>query len=407
MWTGHFKTAIASLRASRGRSLLTMLGIIIGITSVVTIVSLGEGFKDKIIGQVNQLGSNVITVRPGKLVSTKDGADNLNLLALLNTSTLSTQDYDSLLKLKSVSAVAPLDFITSSASNNGKAIDNISVIGTTETLPEILKMNVNFGSFFSKTDEGQNFAVIGSSIARDLYGSDNPIGHSINIFGQDFIIHGVLAKSASSLPLLAQTDFNSVVFIPIDSGKKLVSGKDNILQILSVSSDKNNPEPAIAEIRSTLLENHQGQKDFSVLKQTELLDLAGNTIISVTRFVSALAAVALLVGGIGVINIMLASVSERTREIGIRKALGATNRQIRDQFVIEGLALSLGGGLLGVVVSLIINLALKLYTNLDPVITVQVVLLAVGVSVISGVLFSVAPALKAARKDPITALRGQ
>jgi putative ABC transport system permease protein len=407
MWTGHFKSAIASLKSSKGRSFLTMLGIIIGITSVVTIVSLGEGFKHKIVGQVSQLGSNVITLRSGKLVSTKDGTDNLNLLALLSTSTISTQDYESLTKLKSIDKVAPIDFIGSSASSEDKQIDNISVLGTTDTLADILKINVEFGGFISSSDANSNIAVIGSAIAKNLYGPDNPIGHTIKIYDEDFIIHGVVAKSASSLPLLSQSDFNSAIFIPLNSGKKLVSDKDNIVQILSISKDIANPEPAIAEIRSTILKNHHQQDDFSVLKQTELLNLAGDTVSSATGFVTAIAAIALLVGGIGIMDIMLANVSERTREIGIRKALGASNRQIRNQFVVEGLTLSIGGGLLGVIVSLIINLILKLYTNLDPIVTLPVIALAVGVSIILGVLFSVAPALNAARKDPIRALRGE
>lgn len=384
-----------------------MLGIIIGITSVVTIVSLGEGFKHRVVGQVSQFGSNVITVRPGKLVSTKDGADSLNLLALLSTSTLSTQDYESLTNLKSISSAAPMDFIASSVNSEGQQLDNISVLGTTDNLPEILKMNVEIGSFFTSSDANNNIAVIGSAVANNLYGTDNPVGHTIKIYDEDFIIHGVVAKSATSLPLLSQSDFNSVVFVPFNAGKKLVGGKDNIVQILSISKDVQNPETAIADVRSTIFKNHRQQEDFSVLKQTELLNLAGNTISSATGFVSAIAAIALLVGGIGIMDIMLANVSERTREIGIRKALGATNRQIRNQFVVEGLTLSIGGGLLGVIASLIINLVLKLYTNLDPIVTISVILLAVGVSIILGVLFSVTPALNAARKDPIRALRGE
>lgn len=407
MWAGHLKAALASLRSSRGRTFLTMLGIIIGITSVVTIVSLGEGLKHKIVGQINQFGSNVITVRPGKLVNSSGGGESLNLLALLSTSTLSTKDVNSLSKLGSVSAVAPIDFVGSSISGDSVILDNVSVLATTAPLQEILHMSIASGNFFDGSDEGQNFAVIGETIARELYGGTSPLGYTIKILGQDFIIHGVLARSSTGLPTLAQTDFNSAVFVPFGSGKALVENKDNILQILAVARDQNNPAAAVGEARAVLLKNHGGQEDFSVLKQTELLNLAGGVVNSATGFVSAIAAVALLVGGIGIMDIMLASVSERTREIGIRKALGATNRQIMSQFLVEGLALSIGGGLIGVLMALLINLLLKLYTGLDPVVSILVVLLAVGVSVAVGVIFSVAPALKAARKDPITALRGE
>ncbi|MBI2589037.1 ABC transporter permease [Candidatus Saccharibacteria bacterium] len=407
MWSGHLKAALASLRSSRGRSFLTMLGIVIGITLVVTIVSLGEGLKHKIVGQVNHLGGNVITVRPGKLVSSSNGSESLNPLALLSTSTLSTQDVSSLTKLSSVGAVAPIDFVSSSVSSDNQALDNVAVLATSAALPEILHTSLDSGNFFGDKDEGQNFAVIGATIARQLYGDVNPLGYTIKILEQDFIIHGVLAKSSTGLPSLAQADFDSAVFVPFSSGKALVGDKDNILQILAVARDGGNPSAAVAEVRATVLKNHAGQEDFSVLKQTELLNLASGVVSSATRFVSAIAAVALLVGGIGIMDIMLASVSERTREIGIRKALGATNRQILSQFLVEGLALSVGGGLIGVVVALLINLGLKLYTGLDPVVSIPVVLLAVGVSIAVGIIFSVAPALKAARKDPITALRGE
>jgi putative ABC transport system permease protein len=163
----------------------------------------------------------------------------------------------------------------------------------------------------------------------------------------------------------------------------------------------------VRAINAAIAKNHSGSGDFTVLKQDQLLGVTSQVLDTITGFVTAIAAISLLVGGIGIMNIMLVSVTERTREIGIRKAIGATNRQIRQQFLTEGLVLSVSAGLIGVAVSLAINLLLRIYSGWKPVVSVWVVILAVGVSVALGVIFSLIPAVKAARKDPITALRGE
>jgi len=216
----------------------------------------------------------------------------------------------------------------------------------------------------------------------------------------------VFAPSAGGLVTIQQSDLNSTVFLPFGPAKSLVDNRTNISQILIKAKPGVNPDTAVAEIRKVLLQNRGGSEDFSVLKQQQLLELTGKVVNKATGFVTGLAAVALLVGGIGVMDIMLVSVSERTREIGIRKAIGATNRQILGQFLTEGLVLTIGGGFIGILVSLMIFGFLRLYTGLEPVINVSVMLLAVSVSIAVGIIFSVVPALKAARKHPIDALRG-
>jgi putative ABC transport system permease protein len=221
------------------------------------------------------------------------------------------------------------------------------------------------------------------------------------------LVRGVLAKSSVSLLSVAETDFNSAILIPLKPAEELSSGQTNILQILIKAKDANNLDATVNDVHSALLKTHQGQENFTVLKQYELLNIAGGVINQLTGFISGIAAISLLVGGIGIMDIMLVSVSERTREIGIRKAIGATNRQILNHFLVEGLVLSVGGGLIGVVTSLFVFGVLRIYTNLQPVITLPVMALAVGVSVLVGIIFSVVPALKAARKNPIDALRGE
>jgi len=406
VWSGNFSSALASLKIYKWRSFLTMLGIIIGVASVVTMVSLGEGLKKQVVGQINQLGSDVITVRSGRLVG--DGANQagINILAFLSTSTLTDKDVESIKKLPSVQAVVPINFVTNSAATENRRLDNLFVVGTSGDMAELLNQKVVYGSFFDDESSSGNNVVVGSNVAHQLLGKLNPVGRSLKISGQEFIVAGVLQQSSGGLLSIAQTDFNSAVFMRQDAAIALTQGRTNILQILAKSKDPN-LDSAVRDIEIALQKNHAGNSDFSVLKQYELLNIASGVVNTITRFISAVAAVSLLVGGIGIMAIMLVSVSERTREIGVRKAVGATNRQILNQFLTEGLVLSIGGGVIGILMSLAINGLLRLYTDLEPVVNLTVLGLAAGISVAVGIIFGVAPAAKAARKSPIDALRGE
>lgn len=407
MWNGNVKSAFANLRAAKGRTFFTMLGIIIGISSVVTVVSLGEGLKQEIVGQIDNLGNNVLTIRSGKVVNRRANGDinRINLLAFLNASTLTNQDITTLNDLDSLDAVVPIDFVTSSAGSDNKSSNNLFVIGTSSQMVEVLKQKVQYGSTFSDDESDANMVVIGSNVAHELYGQFNPVGSTIHINKQDFIVGGVLAKTSGGLLTIAETDFNSAVFVPLVPAEHLTGGRTNILQILVRTKDEKKVDQTVDQVQAALLKSHQNRDDFSVLKHSELVDIASGVVSSFTRFISGIAAISLLVGGIGIMDIMLVSISERTREIGIRKAVGATNRQILRQFLVEGLALSVGGGVLGIITSLIIFALLRLYTDLHPVLTIPIMILAVVISVIVGIVFSIAPALKAARKNPIDALR--
>lgn len=408
MWSGNLKTAVSSLRMAKWRSLLTMLGIVIGISSVVTVVSLGEGLKNQIVGQINQLGPNVITVRPGRLVNENgQSAASFNFRALFGTSTLTENDIKELQKTPGIDTVVPMAFVTSSVKTDEKAMHNIFVGATNYQLESVLKQGVEYGSFFDSDSPGQHFTVIGTNVAQALYGELNPVGKSLSVGDENFIIRGVLSPSSGGLLSVAETDFNSAVFLPFETAKRLANNEPNVLQILVKPSKGTSLDTAIEETHKTLLKTHNGQEDFTVLRQSELLGIASGVINTITGFISGLAAISLLVAGIGIMAIMLVSVSERTREIGIRKAIGASNQQILNQFLVEGLTLSIVGGIVGVLASLVINFLLHIYTDMQPVISPQLMVLAVLVSVAIGIIFSVAPALKAARKDPIDALRGE
>ncbi|MBI4034680.1 ABC transporter permease [Candidatus Saccharibacteria bacterium] len=408
LWSGNVKAAIASLRRSKTRSFFTMLGVIIGVCSVVTIVSLGVGLKNQVSGQVQKLGSNVLTIRSGQLVdrSAAGAIRGVNLLAFFNTSTLNDNDIRSLNRLSSVRSVIPIDFVTSSARGDSGRSDDLVVIGTTAELAEALNLQLDYGSFFAN-DSGLNQAVIGTAASQRLFKTRNAFAHTVSVGGSNFVVRGVLTASSGGLLSFGQTDFNSAIFIPYPAAYKLTNGQVNLSQILVAAKPGVDLDTAINDIRRVLTRNHRGGQDFTILKQKELLDVSNRVVDNLTGFISSIAAISLLVGGIGIMDIMLVAVTERTREIGIRKAIGATNRQILNQFLTEGLVLSVAGGLIGVITAYLINLLLRLYTGLHPVITLPVVLAAIGVSLAVGIIFSGVPALKAARKLPIEALRGE
>lgn len=410
MWSGNFKNALSSLRQSRWRTTFTMLGIIIGVVSVVTIVSLGGGLKHQVSGQINQLGSDVLTIRPGNVTGRHRSLASLNLYSYLAPSTLTSDDVIAVQKLPAVETASPIDFVTNSAKTNGGEFDDVFVAGTSPGLWDILHQKTDFGAVFTNddtTDQTNNVAVIGSGVATEMFGVLNPVGDSLTINGQSFTVGGVLAPSGGSLLSVSGADINSSIFIPDSAAQQLGDGHTNILQIFAKIKPGNNLDSAVQSIQQTISSNHNGTNDFTVLKQNQLLDVSNQLVSTVTSFMSGIAATALVVGGIGIMNIMLVSVSERTREIGIRKAIGATNRQILNQFLVEGLVLTVGGSIIGIGLSLLINLLLRLYSSWRPVVSVWIILLAVGISLVAGVLFSIAPALKAARKNPIDALRGE
>ncbi len=410
MWSGNLRNALSSLRQSRWRTTFTMLGIIIGVVSVVTIVSLGDGLKRQVSGQINQLGKNVLTVRPGTIDGKHKSISNLNLYSYLAPSTLSLQDVASIQNLPSIQAAAPIDFVSASATGDDGQFGDVFVAGTSPGLWDILHERAAYGSLFaddSSTDQQNNIAVIGSDIATKLYSALNPVGNSIKINGQSFTIYGVLPASAGSLLSVTGADLNSSVFIPESAAQNLTNNHSNILQIFAQTKPGANLDSSVKAIQQAVSTSHNGVNDFTVLKQNELLAVSDQLVGTVTSFMSGIAAIALVVGGIGIMNILLVSVSERTREIGIRKAIGATNRQILNQFLVEGLVLTVGGSVIGIGLAMLINLLLRLYSSWRPVVSLPIIILTVGISLAAGVLFSIAPALKAARKNPIDALRGE
>ncbi len=406
MTVGNFKMALHSIRTARWRSLFTMFGIIIGVVSVVTTVSLGEGVKKQVSNQIANFGSNVVTVRPGQANSqtAQTALPSLNGFSSYQASTLTDDDLKVISKVAGVGAVVPFNIVSGTPTTEERQHRDGLVIGTNENLAQVINQNIEFGEMFATSDQGKDVAVIGKQVAEKLFGENVPVGKIFQLKGRDFVVRG-LFEQFDNVPLNQGTDFNNTIFIPYVTSRSLASGSTQIAQILIQPTDPTQANSLKTAVVSQLKLTHGNQSDFSVLTHDETIAVSSSVLTFLTGLVASIAAISLLVGGVGVMNIMLLSVTERTREIGIRKAIGATNQQILSQFLIEGIMLSVAGGVIGTVLSLLVNLVLRLLTNLQPVVSWQIMLLSVGVSVVVGIVFSVTPALKASRKDPIDALR--
>lgn len=405
---GELKMAIASVRATRWRSLLTMLGIIIGIVSVVTVVSIGEGAKQQIAGQLGHFGKDLITVLPGSAEQRQHSTSFIGTSVLdgaINQSSLGVQDLRTIQKVPHVAHTAPLGQVPGQLSARGHtAPGQFTVIATSGDLPELLNQQVPYGEFFSGESELEPVAVIGKNVAENMFEENVPLGMRFQFRGQTFIVRGVFGDFAN-VPLSPIANFDNTVFIPYQVANRLMNNNAMLYAILAKPDSAAHTQPTIKAINGALLQTHGHQQDFSVLNHEQAVASTAGVLDLLTKLIAGIAAISLLVGGVGIMNIMLVSVTERMHEIGVRKAIGATNQQIWRQFMLESAVLSGVGGVIGVGLSLLISVLLRAYSDLKPVVSWEAVAIATAVAVIVGVLFGTAPALKAARKDPIEALR--
>jgi putative ABC transport system permease protein len=385
-----------------------MLGIVIGTGAVIAVIAIGNGSQASIADRINGLGTNLITVNPGR-VRTGGVAG-----AAGGSSALTYADAQAIGALKpDVAAVAPQlsqSFqITAGAQNT-----NTSVIGTTPSYTSVTHWDVAEGSFFGNDDvqTSERVAVLGQTTASTLFGDAEAVGQTIKISSVEFTVIGVMQDRSASGP----QDNNDQVLVPITTAHyRLIGGPSmdtSSVRTIAVEAASQSAIPATKDAITQLLEQRHniapnGTDDFSIQSQSQLLEVSSSVQQALTVFLVGIAAISLLVGGIGIMNIMLVSVTERTREIGIRKAVGASRRDILGQFLVEALLLSLAGGLVGVVAGPIGAYIYGHFAGAPIQVTVPPMLLAAGVSMAIGLFFGVYPAQRAAQLSPIEALRAE
>lgn len=405
---GNVKAGIDSVRGAKLRSFWTMLGVIIGVASVITVVGIGEGIKQQVGGQIHHFGQNIITIKPAQLgTGSGRGANNSEIISGLGVNVpLGPKDIDVVSHVKGIAANSPLTIVNGTVRGDHGNYSDGFVIGASSSLPSLLNQSMAYGNFFADSDAGTNVAVLGQHASEELFDEDVPLGRSFSFHGQQFIVVGIFNQFTTT-PLSQQADFNNAIFIPDDVAEGLSNNTAPNYEILARPGGGQSAKAAISSVQRALDKAHGGQSGLRVLSANQDLAASNGILDLLTRLIAGIAAISLLVGGIGIMNVMLVSVAERMHEIGIRKAVGATNRQIMSQFMIESSVLSLAGGTIGIALSLLIDLALRVFTSLSPDISWQVVLLASGVSLAVGIIFGTVPAFKAAYKDPIEALRSE
>jgi putative ABC transport system permease protein len=396
------KVAVQSILKNKMRSLLTMLGIVIGVGAVIVMVAVGQGAQTRIEQQIQNLGTNMIVITPGSSQQggVSQGAGTFNRLSLADAEKLKREGGQ-------LSGVTPVIFTRSQAiggQGNWRTIIN----GVATDWQTIRDWALRSGTFFSETDvrSMRKVAVLGSTVANNLFLGADPVGQQVQLRGVPFTVIGVLETKGQTA---AGTDQDDVIIVPYTTAQSRLSGSPRIWQILAATYSPADIPAAQQEIRALMRESHRlgadDDDDFTIRNQTELADAASGTTQVMSYLLAAIASISLLVGGIGIMNIMLVSVTERTREIGIRMAIGARGSDVLTQFLIESVVMSLLGGIIGLLVGFAGAAILGKMTGWSTATPPEAVALAVVFSAAVGIFFGFYPARKAASLNPIEALR--
>ena len=400
----HFKLAKTSIKENRTRSFLTCLGIAIGVASIILILSLMGSISNLVKNEVSGIGSDLIVVRPN---ATKDTVTNIvDELTSVNSfqkSNLTISDVDAIKKVENVSAASPIAIAMNSVESEKNSFPSVPIMGTNLDFVKIEPLSLRFGAFLTESNE-ENAVVLGHTLSLALFNTVNStVGKMITIMGEKFMVVGVLDEVDKTINF-DNIDFDNSLIMNIKSLDK-ISGSTQIQQINVKAANTDSLAATSDSIKATLTESKQGDTNFSVSYGDEITHPASNLFTIISGMLTLVAGISLVVGGIGVMNIMLVSVAERTHEIGIRKAVGASSRNILMQFLFESLILCLLGSIFGLVLGYVFAFLISVITPFSPYISWEIIAVTFLTAVVVGIIFGIYPAIKAANKRPIDSLK--
>ena len=394
-----FKMALRSLIANTMRTFLTALGMIIGVASVISMISIGEGARQQTLSTIEKFGTNIITIKPGRKKNRHVSTDKVKTLKLSDAKAIEKN----ILLITGVAA----QVYRSAQLKFGSKNTNTTIRGTGEKYLQLSNFSIMEGRYFTKKEvrSVRKVAVIGATVVKNLFGDISAIGREIKVDGNNYLVIGTTKPKGA----LSWFDPDDQVFIPVTTAQKRLFGMHHI-QSIDVQAKKMDDLERIKEDIDSLLRIRHGireseESDFHVQNSSQWLNSWGDAAKTFTYLLGGIAAISLLVGGIGIMNIMLVSITERTKEIGIRIAIGAKKSEIMEQFLIESVLISFIGGGLGIVLGLIISQTVSQIGGWDTIVSSQSIILAFGFSVGVGIFFGFYPARKAANLNPIDALR--
>jgi putative ABC transport system permease protein len=395
-------SSFEALKLNKVRTALAGLGIVIGIGAVIALVSLGQATQQSVQNSIQGLGANLLTISPGsqRTGAVQGGFGSSQTLTLEDANAITTAHFPS------ISKVSP-EVSRRSQVTAGRNNTNISITGATTSYPAVHNVTMSSGTFITDQDVtgNRNVAVIGPQVVTDLFGGGDPTGQTIRINKIPFTIIGITVSKGGT----GFANQDDIVFVPITTAQKTVFGIDYVNNISLSATSADSITQAENDAGYLLLQRHKisdtTQADFSMFSQADILTAASSVTGTFTALLAGIAAISLLVGGIGIMNIMLVTVIERTREIGLRKALGAKDSLVITQFLIESIILTIGGGFVGMILGIALSFIVSVVINLPFTISITSIFLAIGVSGGIGILFGWYPAKKAADLSPIEALR--